>query len=240
MNIIIPMAGRGQRFKDEGVKTPKPFIKINGKPMIQVAIENLGLKENYILVMQREHVKKYGQSMLYWLPEKTNVVALNEYTQGPACTCLAAKNLINTNEPLLYANCDQYLEWDSKRFIDDVKDFDGGLLMYRDRSLCGSFALMDESCYVKKTVEKEVLSDVSSTGIYYWSKGSDFVRNAESMIKKKHTAKNGEFYAINVYNEGIKEGKKYVVSFIKRFWRLGVPVELDQFLNHINPQSPQG
>lgn len=224
------MAGRGQRFKDAGVDTPKPFIDVRGKPMVQVSIENLGLDAHYILVMQEEHFQKYGESMRGWLPRQHTILRVDGITQGPASTCLLAEAYINNSEPLLYANCDQYMVWKPEEFINAVKDFDGGLLMYRDKSTCGSFALMDESCYVKKTVEKEVVSDVSSTGIYYWSKGSDFVRNAREMIAAGHTAKNGEYYAINVYNEGIAEGKKYVVHFIKKFWRLGVPAELETYL----------
>jgi dTDP-glucose pyrophosphorylase len=231
MNIIIPMAGKGQRFKDVGYETPKPFIEVGGKPMVEVSVDNLNLDGFYIYVMQKAHLENYGKVMDRLLKKRPGViVAIDEYTEGPAATCLKAKEHINNDVPLLYANSDQYLEWDSQRFIWDVEDFDGGLLMYRDRSTCGSFALMDESCYVKETREKEVISDVSSTGVYYWSRGRDFVKYAEEMIKKNHRAKNGEFYAINVYNEGIRDGQKYVVHFIKRFWRLGVPEECKQFL----------
>jgi len=230
MKVIIPMAGRGQRFRD--YKDPKPFIDVEGQTMIELAVDNLALpKAFHIFVVRKEHMNQYGKVMERLLDKKMGAVVMIEgETEGPASTCLKAREYIDNDESLLYANCDQYLEWDSQSFIDGVKDYDGGLLVHRDTKPYSSFAVLDESGYVKRTVEKEVISDISSTGIYYWSKGSDFVRNAKSMIKKDRRANNGEFYAINIYNEGVEEKKKYVVHFLKRFWRLGVPKELKEFL----------
>jgi len=233
MNVIIPAAGRGQRFADEGYSVPKPFIYVLGKPMLQLALENLNIDAPHTIIMQRDHVKEYRDVLDSFMKKDWRIVEIDGYTEGPASTCLKAEEFIDNDEPLLYANCDQYLEWDPKAFIDYVKDYDGGLLVHRDSLPYSSFAVLDESGYVKRTVEKEVISDVSSTGIYYWSKGSDFVRNAKQMIERGNRAKNGEYYAINVYNEGIAEGKKYTVYFIKKFWRIGVPVELKDFVENI-------
>ena len=230
MNIIIPMAGRGQRFK-KGYDDPKPFVDVKGKTMVELAVDNLNLpKAFHVFVVRASHMKKYSHVMDKILDKVSGaVVAIEGDTEGPASTCLKAKSYFNYDEPLLYANCDQYLEWNPQEFLNHVEDYDGGLLVHRDTKPYSSFAVLDESGYVKRTVEKEVISDISSTGIYYWSKGSDFVRNAKSMIKKDRRASNGEFYAINIYNEGIEEGKKYTVYFLKRFWRLGVPGELEEF-----------
>ena len=55
MQIIIPMAGRGKRFSEKGFLKPKPLIEINGKPMIQLVVENLCIDAQYTFVCQREH-----------------------------------------------------------------------------------------------------------------------------------------------------------------------------------------
>lgn len=228
------MAGKGQRFIDKGIiAAPKAFLDVKGKPMIELVVDNLKLDAPHIFIMQESHLKDFGNVMNRIMDKKPNstIVPINEITEGPACTCLKAKEYINNDIPLLYSNCDQYLDdWNPEEFLKYVGDYDGGLLTHRDTWSYSSFAVMDESCYVKRTVEKEVISDVSSTGIYYWSKGSDFVKYAESMVANNRRARNGEFYAINIYNEGIADGKKYVVYFLKRFWRIGIPSELDQFL----------
>ena len=60
MNVIIPMAGRGKRFNDVGYSFPKPLIDVNGKPMIQIIIENLNLTGKHIFICQKEHIKKFA------------------------------------------------------------------------------------------------------------------------------------------------------------------------------------
>ena len=59
MNILIPMAGEGSRFKSAGYTFPKPLIDVNGKPMIQCVVENLDFDANYIFLVRSEHIRKY-------------------------------------------------------------------------------------------------------------------------------------------------------------------------------------
>ena len=238
MKVIIPMAGRGERFANSGYTVPKPFIDVRGKPMVQLAVENLNMNCPHIFIMQEEHFQTYKKVMYSFMPKGSEIVRINEITNGPVCTCLMAEEYINNDETLVYANCDQFLkdwgilEYDANRYLDECHDTDGGLLVTRDRNTWGSFATLDSSGYVKLAKEKIMLdnTDISSTGIYLWSKGSDFVKYAKQMIANNRYAPNGEFYAIDVYNEGIKDGKKYIVSFIKKWWRLGVPEDLEVYL----------
>lgn len=239
LNVIVPMAGRGERFVKAGYDIPKPFIPVRGKPMIQLAVENLNLLDcPHIFIMQKKHYVIYGKFMKSFMPKGSEIVLIDEITNGPVCSCLKAEKFIDNDTPLLYANCDQYLKdwgvlkYDSQRYLDEADGADGCLLCTRARNLWGSFATVDQSGYINMAVEKIMpdQTDISSTGIYLWSKGSDFVRNAKQMIASKKHAPNGEYYAIDVYNQGIKEGKKYVVHFIKKWWRLGVPEDLDLYL----------
>jgi len=65
LNVLIPMAGAGSRFAEAGYTFPKPLIDVNGKPMIQIVAENLGVEAHFIYVVQKEHNKKYNlESML--------------------------------------------------------------------------------------------------------------------------------------------------------------------------------
>ncbi len=60
LNVVIPMAGAGSRFEKAGYTFPKPLIEVRGKPMIQVVVENLGVKANYIFIVQKSHKEKYN------------------------------------------------------------------------------------------------------------------------------------------------------------------------------------
>ena len=64
MNVLIPMAGAGSRFEKAGYTFPKPLIEVNGKPMIQVVVENLNIDAKHIFIVQKEHYEKYNLKYL--------------------------------------------------------------------------------------------------------------------------------------------------------------------------------
>jgi choline kinase len=53
INIVIPMAGEGSRFKDVGVDTPKPLIEIDGKTLIEHSISTLGIAGRFIFITKK-------------------------------------------------------------------------------------------------------------------------------------------------------------------------------------------
>ena len=56
LNILVPMAGEGSRFKEAGYFFPKPIIEVLNKPMIQWVIESLNIEANYIF--NSKNIKK--------------------------------------------------------------------------------------------------------------------------------------------------------------------------------------
>ena len=95
MKILIPMAGEGSRFVKEGYTFPKPLIDVNGKPMIQLVVENLDFNAEYIFLVRKEHLKKYDglfDTLDRITNEKTKIVEVDELTEGAACTTLLAKD----------------------------------------------------------------------------------------------------------------------------------------------------
>ena len=146
---------------------------------------------------------------------------------------MLAKEFIDNDQPLLIANSDQFVEWDSNEFMYSMiaDGIDGGVLTFRSTHPKWSFAALDENGYITRIAEKEPISDIATVGIYYWSKGSDYVSSAEKMIEK-NVRVNGEFYVAPVYNEAIADGKKFKVFDVKKMWGIGTPEDLDTFLNN--------
>ena len=94
MNVLIPMAGAGSRFQKAGFTFPKPLIEVEGKPMIQVVVENLNVEAKHIFIVQKEHYEKYNlQYLLNLISPGCEVVQVDEMTEGAACTTLLAKNI---------------------------------------------------------------------------------------------------------------------------------------------------
>lgn len=235
LNILIPMAGAGSRFEKAGYTFPKPLIDVNGKPMIQVVIDNLNIEANYIYVVQKEHRAKYNlDTLLNLITPGCKIVEVDELTEGAACTTLLAKEYINSDAPLLMANSDQFVEWDSNEFMYKMieQKLDGGFLTFNATHPKWSFTKVDENGYATELAEKNPISDIAIVGIYYWASGAEYVKYAEQMINK-NIRTNNEFYVSPVYNEAIGDGKKIKPFHIEKMWGLGTPEDLVHYLeNH--------
>jgi dTDP-glucose pyrophosphorylase len=235
LNVLIPMAGAGSRFAQAGYTFPKPLIEVRGKPMIQVVVENLNIEANYIFLVQKSHYEKYNlQSVLSILKPGCKIVQVDGLTEGAACTTLLAKEFIDNDEPLVMANSDQFVEWDSNNVMYSftADGIDGGILTFKATHPKWSYAKLDENGFVSQVAEKNPISDNATVGVYYWNKGSDYVKYAEQMIEK-NIRTNNEFYVCPVFNEAIADGKKIRVKEISKMWGIGTPEDLNYFLeNH--------
>ena len=232
LNILIPMAGAGSRFKEAGYIFPKPLIEINNKPMIQWVIESLKLEGNYIFIVQKEHQEKYNiNSVLKILKPNCKIIELDSVTEGAACTTLLAKKFINSNNPLVIANSDQYIEWNSIKSMYNFnsKKIDGSILTFEATHPKWSYAKVDKNNFVLEVAEKKVISKNATVGVYYWKKGSDYIKYAESMIKKNIRV-NKEFYVCPVFNEAIQDKKKIIIDEVLEMHGLGIPEDLNNFL----------
>lgn len=239
MNVLIPMAGAGSRFQQVGYTFPKPLIDVRGKPMIQVVVENLNIEATYIYVVQKEHRAKYNlDTLLNLITPGCKVVEVDGITEGAACTTLLAKEYINNHEPLLMANSDQYIEWDSNEFMYKMveQNLDGGVVTFRSTHPKWSFAKINEQGYVTEVAEKNPISDIATAGIYYWKRGSDYVRFAEQMIKKNIRV-NNEFYVCPVFNEAIEGGCRVKTFDVPVMWGLGTPEDLKYYLENYEKKN---
>jgi beta-phosphoglucomutase-like phosphatase (HAD superfamily)/dTDP-glucose pyrophosphorylase len=236
MNVLIPMAGRGSRFASQGYTFPKPLIEVKGKPMIQVVTENLNIKANYTFIVQKEHYEQYNLNyLLPLIAPGCNIVQVDGITEGACCTTLLAKEFINNDEPLVMANSDQFVEWDSNETLYAFQngEVDGGIVTFPATHPKWSYAKLGEDGYVAEVAEKKPISEHATVGIYYWKKGSDYVKYAEQMIEKDIRV-NNEYYVCPVFNEAIGDGKKIRIKEIDKsgMWGIGTPEDLNYFLEH--------
>ena len=149
MNILIPMAGAGSRFEKAGYTFPKPLIDVAGQPMIQKVIKNLNLQGRYIFLVQKAHYEKYDlENLLNLIAPNCKIVQIEGLTEGAACTVLKAQELIDNNEPLIIANADQYIKWNSFETISlfNEPDVDGGILTFNSIHPNHSFPCCSGQC----------------------------------------------------------------------------------------------
>jgi NDP-sugar pyrophosphorylase family protein len=237
MNVLIPMAGEGTRFPRDTYKIPKPLIDIRGVPMIQRAIESLGLVGTYHFVIRKDSYYDQVCTLLHKTLSNPKIISVEETTEGPASSSLLFKNFINTEEELVIANCDQIMWWDSNLFLTNARyyKYDGLIVTYSTTTPKNSYARIDKNGFVQEIKEKEVISDISLNGIHYWRKGKYFVESTESMIRMNDRAPNGEFYVGPTYNHMIRQGLKIGIHHIPNWQHnpVGVPEDLEIFLQKL-------
>ena len=231
MNVLIPMAGEGSRFAKAGYTFPKPLIEIFQKPMIQLVVENLSIEAKFIFLVRKEHDQKYNvSSLLKVIAPNCEIVIVDKLTEGAACTTLLAEDYIDKKDPLIIANSDQFIEWNSSKVLYEFtnKTLDGGIIVFNSLHPKWSYAKTDENDIVTEVAEKNVISNNATVGIYFWKKGSDYVKYAKQMIKKNIRV-NNEFYVCPVFNEAIQDKKIIKIKKIDKMWGLGTPEDLDYF-----------
>jgi HAD superfamily hydrolase (TIGR01509 family) len=235
LNVLIPMAGAGSRFQQAGYTFPKPMIQVHDKPMIQVVVDNLGLEANYHFVVQKEHREKYNLDTFLNLisPGECKVIEVDGITEGAACTALLAKEFIDNDSPLFFANSDQFVEWNPVEFMYNMQETnaDGGIVTFKATHPKWSFAKVDDDGLVTEVAEKNPISDNATVGYYYWKHGSDFVKYAEDMIQKDIRV-NNEFYVCPVFNQAIEDNKQVRVYNANAMWGLGTPEDLEYYINN--------
>ena len=232
------MAGLGSRFRKAGYTTPKPLIPVNGKPMIEVVIENLAPKQEhqFIFIVQQEQIEQYKlDRILKTYSPNCVIIPINYLTEGQASTALLAKDFINNSDPIMCANCDQFIDFDINDYLAHMEkqDLDGLIMTMKASDPKWSYAKTNDQGFVIETAEKKVISEDATVGIFNFKHGSDFVNATEQMIKDDLRV-NNEFYICPVYNYLIREHKKIGIYPIgKEFdgmYGLGTPQDLDQFL----------
>ncbi len=238
MNIVIPMAGEGTRFPRDKYLVPKPLIEIDGKPMIQHAIESMGLCGKYHFVIRKDSFYQQIFDLLKKILPDCKIVTVEETTRGPACTSLLFEKEISNDEELIIVNCDQIMWWDPELFLQTARyyKYDGVFVTYTSDTPKNSYCKIDRNGLVCEVKEKEVISDISLTGIHYWRKGRYFVESAQAMINANDTAPNGEFYVAPTYNHMIgKFGRRVGIHHIPnwKFNPVGVPDDLNAYIEKL-------
>jgi len=232
MNIVIPMAGLGTRFSNEGFKLPKPLIETNGKTLIEHSISTLGVEGKYIFITRKYDNPEHNVLLTKRLKEiqpNSIEIQLDKPTRGATETALAAKEYIDNNEPLIITNCDQITDWDASKFNEFISNpnIEGVVVTYPSTNPKNSFAIVKDDRVVK-LVEKQSVSDIALIGVHYWREGYMFVETAEMLLEDFREEGRPECYISETYNYLIHTGaniKNYHIS-ANEYIPLGTPYDL--------------
>lgn len=262
MKILIPIAGRGSRFKvlaeqNPEYHKPKPLISVKGSAMVRWATGSLPFikhpdqksstgfsvaPSDLIFISLSEHEQDYqiSQKLKDIYGEEINIILLDEVTRGAAETALQAKSFINNDESLIISDSDHFFDGASlAELLIAEPDLAGAIPVFSVpiTDTKWSFSRLGADGYVDLVAEKQAISNWANVGCYYFGKGSNFVLAAEEAICNNEK-NNSEFYIAPLYNKLIAKGGKVKLAFPKYVHGLGTPEDLEKFLSSANISEP--
>lgn len=251
MNIIIPMAGAGQRFADAGYKISKPAIpttdRRTGKeyPMVVCATMDLpGVADdgsNVTYIDRTFHKEDGVEDIIRLHYSKAEFITVDKLTEGQACTCLLAKDRIDNDEALLIAGCDNGMVFDQNKFDKMTSMYDVLAFTYRHNQAVlqnpNAYGWMivddEESCKIsdisiKKAISDTPMEDHAIVATFWFKHGRDFVKAAEKMISENDRV-NNEFYVDQVMKHCLEMGLDARVFEIDRYIGWGTPKDYEDY-----------
>jgi dTDP-glucose pyrophosphorylase len=200
--------------------------------MVEIVIKNIGIEAEYIFIVRKEDEVLYGISVhISKYVNYSKIIIQDEKLPGAASSSLLARELIDNDDHLVIANIDQYIDDDINFIIGNFisKGVDGGILTFENSDPKWSYVKTNDFGTIDAVAEKNVISNEATCGVYFWNKGSDYVKYATKMIEK-NIKTNNEFYICPAYNEAISDHKLIVSYKVKEMHGMGTPDDLEIFL----------
>ena len=231
-HIIIPMAGHGKRFREQGFQMDKPLIPVGGRLMLDWVLDALpekwGKNWNWIISVLREEQWELRDSLKYMEAFKTCIIP--GPTQGAACTVLAAAVGLPPDEPVVVMNADQWVDIDIESVYKTAisQQWDGFILTFDGTGPGWSYAITDGTTQVVRVIEKQQVSPYATCGVYWFRRAGDLVKAISSMIYKEDRT-NGEFYLAPAFNHLERDKRNVHIVPVKEFHGLGTPEQVKEF-----------
>jgi NDP-sugar pyrophosphorylase family protein len=229
------MAGTGSRFKSAGYTTLKPLLPIGRIKMIELVIENLDSPavSKIVLVALSDVIQSASLSDLSArYQNRIEIVSIDSLTDGPATTCMLARANLNEDDPLVIANSDQFLDVSMSQEYEEWNE-DGFVWCMNDDDPKWSYARLDENNNLVEIIEKVVISNLATCGVYGFAKAKYFF-DAYIEMSARNDRTNGELYVAPTYNylssRGLKIRAKSLGKTATVMHGLGVPDDYETFL----------
>lgn len=231
---VIPMAGRGQRFVDQGYALPKPLIPVAGKPMIQRALECLPKPKERVLIALADHREAVASAV------EGKIITLDRVTEGQACTAKIGLEGLSPDMPVLFAPCDTGYVYDLERLrkleaggYDAIAWTARGHLPALWRPQMYGWVQVSNSRVVKTAVKKQVegvppAEQEVITGTFWFRDVATFLREEEAM-EKANDRVNNEFYIDTIIKRMVAQGAKVAAFTVDKYIPWGTPEELRAF-----------
>ena len=238
---LIPMAGKGKRFKDKGYKKPKPLIDINGKPMFVRAVESLPEADKIIFVCLKNHIKKFKIDRIIksYFP-KSIIIVSRKKKLGQAADCLEASRFLKKNDNLTIGSCDNAMVYDSRSLKNKIQNSDLVVWTFKNKNIVSKnpsmygYAKTDKKDNVvkiscKKKISKNAWNDQVIVGAFSFKRAEVFLKYTKKLLLTNLKI-NNEFYMDSVAEMCVNLGIKVKTNLVKKYYGWGTPKDLKNYL----------
>lgn len=240
VRIVVPMAGNSERFRKAGHTVPKPFLLIDGVPMIHWVCDMFSTEDDFVFIVQKSHASNPDfRTILETAAPKHTIVEIEPNRLGPIYSSLAADSLVDDEEPVIFTYCDFYQHWNYKRFLWCVEAYDGGIAVFKGFHPASfgdtyyAYLRCNEKGEMLELREKRSFTDKrheepASSGVYYVRSWAMFRRFAEKVMRDGLKV-SGEYYNSLIFNPMVEEGLKLTTYEIEKFICWGTPEDVEQY-----------
>jgi hypothetical protein len=243
--LIIPMAGLGQRFADEGYLLTKPLIPVSGLPMVAQATHDLPPADHHVFVL-RADMLGYAKvaNQLRALYPKAITKTIDRLTEGQACTALIGLDALEDGggkscSPITIGACDNGALFDVDALDKLVNDPLVDVIVWGIRGYPNAmrhpnmFGWIDsEGGLIRSISVKNPLStpatDPVVLGTFTFRRADDFRKALNRLIQREGRI-NGEFYIDSLINDAIALGLRCYLFEVESYLCWGTPNDLRTF-----------
>jgi dTDP-glucose pyrophosphorylase len=234
LNVVITMAGFGQRFRDAGYREPKYRVAVRGRTLFSWAISSLadflgpGTRTIFVCRAEDQAQDFIAAEMAAYPGTETHVIALDRPTDGQATSALAAAPVWHAAAPLAIYNIDTHVRPGAMR--PDMAAGDGWIPCFRAPGEHWSFVRTDSRGDALEVREKQRISDLATLGLYWFSSAAIFA-DAYRRHFSSGGLEAGERYIAPIYNTLIADGRRVSVSDVPAdaVVALGTPEDVARF-----------
>ena len=230
LQVLMPMGGLGQRFRDAGFTTPKPLIEVDGVPMFRRALTSFepypGERSLTVVVRQDDDASNGISALIQEAHPGATVVPLTRNTRGAVESALEARAVLDRDQPLVVMDCD--IAFDSPEYfrtITEREDVDGVLLSFRSDQPRYSYVEVSPEGLAVRTAEKDPISPHALMGAYFFRRAGLFIDAGDRLMSRPIGADMKEYYMSLAFNELIAAGRRVAVAS-GDFYSFGTPDEL--------------
>lgn len=241
MQIVIPMAGSGQRFARAGYRAIKPLIEVDGRPMIEHVVGMFPGERDFLFIAAETHLETTPlRQVLERVAPGARIVGIPAHKLGPVHTALAAADHIRDDAPVILNYCDFSARWDYARFKQRLEALNpaGALTAYRGfhpHSLGPNLYayLREHNNFLLEIQEKgcftdDRLNEYASSGTYYFRSGA-LLKHYFRQAIRRGLLTNGEYYASSPYNLLVEDGLPVYIYELDQFLQWGTPEDLEEY-----------